>query len=179
MFRTNKIAIFIALAWINISLPLYAQTTQDKFEIDFQLREAERRAVISRTMGFTEEEAVEFWPQYDVYRFKAKQFQQRRLTMLRKISGSLVGMTDELANETVAGALQLELDQQQAKNEFVSSLKTLFSNARFFRYYQVETKIDAVFTHGWTQEIPLALTEEEAKLMEDQSIDNRVRNRVR
>ena len=66
MFRTNKIAIFIALAWINISLPLYAQTTQDKFEIDFQLREAERRAVISRTMGFTEEEAVEFWPQYDV-----------------------------------------------------------------------------------------------------------------
>ena len=70
--------------------------------------------------------------------------------MLSKISTSLVGMSDELANETVAAALQLELDQQQAKNEFISSLNILFSNARFFRYYQVETKIDAVFTHGWT-----------------------------
>lgn len=179
MFRANKIAIFITLACLNISLPLFAQTTQDKFEIDFQLREAERRAAISRSMAFTEEEAVQFWPQYDVYRFKAKQFQQRRLTMLSKISGSLVGMTDELANETVAAALQLELDQQQAKNEFVSSLKILFSNARFFRYYQIETKIDAIFTHGWTQAIPLALTEEEARLIENRTLDNRVQNGIR
>ncbi len=46
------------------------------------------------------------------------------------------------------GTDKLESDQQQAKNEFVFSLKTQLSTAHFFRYYQVETKLEAIFNYG-------------------------------
>ena len=127
MFRTIVISIFAILVIINITPSVYAQSRQDKFEVDFQFREAQRRAAISSTMRFTEEEAEEFWPLYDVYRSRAKQFQQRRLNMLTKISTVFIGMSDQLAEETVNGALQLELDQQQAKSEFIFNLKAQFS----------------------------------------------------
>lgn len=163
MFR--NIILSSLLAVLMFGPQAQAQTDQDVFEVSFQAREAERRALVSKLMNFSDEESNKFWVVYDKYRSESKQFQLRRINMLKKLSDSLVGMTDKTANEIVKSALKLESNQTQAKSKFILKVKKILSGARFFRYYQLETKLDALFTYGWTKKIPIAITEEEAKKM--------------
>jgi hypothetical protein len=166
MIRIYKILALTIIFIVASSSSLQAQTDQDVFEVNFQKREAGRREVIARVMMFEEQEAKKFWSMYDEYRVQEKKFQQRRLTMLKKLENSIVGMSEEFAGEIVSKALALELDKHSAKQKFISKLEPVLPKARYFRYYQLETKLAARFTYKWTQRIPLAVTEEEAKKLE-------------
>ncbi len=154
---------FLLMLAVGFAPALYAQSSQDKFEVSFQANETKRRATIASVMLFTGAEAAKFWPLYDAYRARVKDHQLQRILMLEKLSESMVGMGDEVATEVVNNALQLERDQERRKRDFISDLHPILTGARYFRYYQVETKLDAMFTYGWTQQIPLAITEDEAK----------------
>jgi len=66
----------------------------------------------------------------------------------------------------MAGALALEAEQQSAKQKYFSELSPHFAGARYFRLYQLETKIEVIFRYGWTKNIPLVVTEEELKILQ-------------
>ena len=149
------------------SAPVRAENVQDGFEVSFQSREAKRRDIIATAMGFDEAEAEKFWPVYDAYRAQEKEHQLRRLRMLLVVSKAGVGMDEKTGDQIVNGALQLEADQTTAKNAYIKSVREILSGARFFRVYQLETKLGAIFTHGWTKKIPLSVTDEEAKILQE------------
>ena len=164
----------LALAATALSLPLIAapepaaaQGLQDKFEVTFQAREAQRRAAISNTMRFNDEEAATFWPIYDQYRLGAKSHQLRRLRMIARLAENTVGMDAQTASAIMSAALALEAEQQSSKQKYFADLAPHFSGARYFRIYQLETKLDAIFKFGWTKSIPLAVTEEELELLQE------------
>lgn len=161
MFRTIILSSLFAV--LTFGTQAQAQTDQDTFEVLFQARETQRRALVSKLMAFSDDESSKFWVVYDNYRSESKQFQLRRINMLKRLSESLVGMTNATANEMVKAALKLENNQTQAKGKFISKVKKIVPGARFFRYYQLETKLDALFTYGWTKKIPIAITDEEAQ----------------
>ena len=159
-------ASLLALAAISTPATGVAQTAQDQFEVSFQTREAQRRATISSTMRFSEEEAATFWPAYDQYRLVAKSHQLARLRMIQRLAENTVGMDAQTANSIMSAALALEAEQQAAKQRYFSDLTPHFEGARYFRLYQLETKLDAIFTFGWTKQIPLAVTEEELEILQ-------------
>ena len=135
MIRMCNILALVTIFLVASPTALKAQTSQDVFEIQFQKRETKRREVIVRGMMFEEQEAEKFWPMYDQYRATVKNFHRRRFVMLNKLTDSIVGMSEEFAEEIVEKALALEMEQQSAKGEFISKLKSILSKARYFRYY--------------------------------------------
>ena len=167
-----RIPTILLSAAIAVSAPFalpataHAQSAQDQFEVAFQSREAQRRATISRTMAFNDEEAATFWPVYDQYRLVAKSHQLRRLRMIQMLAQNTVGMDAQTASGIMSSALALEGEEQSAKQSYLAELAPHFSGARYFRLYQLETKLDAIFTFGWTKGIPLAVTEEERVILE-------------
>ena len=166
-FFATLISGALLMAVVITSSPVQAKNVQDGFEVSFQSRETKRRAIIASAMGFDAAEAEKFWPAYDVYRAQEKAHQLRRLKMLLIVSKAGVGMDEKTGDEIVNGALQLEADQTAAKNAYIKSVRKILSGARFFRVYQLETKLGAIFTHGWTKKIPLSVTEEEAKILQE------------
>ncbi len=148
------------------SAPASAQNALDQFEVTFQAREAQRRATISKAMNFTEAEAEQFWPIYDRYRLDAKAHQLRRLRMIRELSENTADMDAATATSLSMRGLALEEEQMASKKVFIEALAPHISGARFFRMYQLETKLDAIFRFGWTRQIPLAVTEEEFKMLQ-------------
>ncbi|MEP1421979.1 MAG: hypothetical protein ABJK59_09450 [Erythrobacter sp.] len=144
-----------------------AQSAQDGFEVSFQARETQRRATIARTMRFTDEEGTEFWPIYDQYRLAAKAHQLRRFNMIRRLAANSVEMDAATADMIAESAVELEMDQVSAKGDYMKDLAPHFDGSRYFRLYQLETKLDAIFRFGWTKDIPLALTEEELQILQD------------
>ena len=154
-----------------IAQPVVAQNTQDSFEVGFQARETQRRALISSAMGFDEAEAEKFWPIYDVYRIKEKSLQLRRLKLLRRVSEIGVGMNTESADEIVVKALKLDTDMAGAKNDYFEEIRKSFDGVKYFRLYQLETKLNAIFQAGWTSKIPLSVSEEEAEVLREKFYD--------
>ena len=166
LFSSTLIAAAIALGTAAPAPPVAAQNAIDQFEVSFQAREAQRRANISNAMGLSEEEAIEFWPIYDQYRLVAKSHQLRRLRMIQRLATNTVGMDAQTASGIMSAALALEAEQQSAKQKYFADLAPHFSGARYFRLYQLETKLDALFTYGWTKGIPLAVTESELEILQ-------------
>lgn len=156
----------LALAVAAPATQTFAQNPIDQFEVAFQTREAQRRATISRTMGFSEDEASTFWPIYDAYRAVAKTHQLRRLRLIQRFSQSAVGMDAETAQAIMDAAIALDNEQQAAKEAYFVNLAPHFEGARYFRLYQLEVKLDAIFRAGWTGQIPLAVTEEELEALQ-------------
>lgn len=168
--RIPALLLFASLSAIAapVALPqtAHAQTAQDKFEVSFQARETQRRATIASAMRFTEEEGAAFWPIYDVYRLAAKSHQLRRFMMIQRLSENTIEMDKATAKMITSSALALEMEQVTAKQEYIKNLDEHFEGARYFRLYQLETKLDAIFRFGWTKQIPLAVTEEEFEILQ-------------
>lgn len=170
--RTSLSALFAAgiLAVSPLATaPAAAQSTQDKFEVGFQQREAQRRAQIAGAMRFTNEEAAKFWPIYDQYRLSVKALQLRRLGLLQTLSENTVGMDDETATDLVKTSLDIEAEATELKEGYLKQAGTVISGARYVRLFQVEMKLDAMLMYGVTQQIPMAVTEEERRILEDRA----------
>ncbi len=165
----------LMFAYVTCPSLLWADMNVDSFEIQFQVRETQRRAIIARAMKFTPKESAAFWKKYDGYRLLVKDFQHQRQEMLNEVSTSMIGMTDKTARNVVSAALKLEEAQQKAKSRFLRSLRPMLVKAKYFRIYQLETKLDAMFTHGWTKGIPLAVTKEEAAILQQNMADRKIR----
>jgi len=149
--------------------PAAAQSAQDKFEVGFQQREAQRRAQISLAMRFTDEEAAKFWPIYDQYRLATKALLLRRLSMLQTLSQNMVGMDDETANSLVKNGLAAEAQGHEQRESYLKQVGDVISGARYVRLFQIEMKLDAMQIYSVTQQIPLAVTEEERQILESQA----------
>ena len=149
-----------------VPAPLAAQSIQDRFEVTFQAREAERRAAISRTMLFTEEEAAKFWPIYDRYRLAAKGIQLRQLQVVQRFSENVVGMDEKTANTFLEEGMATEQELLDEKQDFLRKAGAVLSGARYFRLSQVEMRLNAMQLYAVTRQIPLAMTEEERAKLE-------------
>lgn len=148
------ILVFVALC----SSEAIAQSKGASFEIQHQAREIERRAIIAKNLDLTETEEKAFWNKYDQYRLKVKKAEKVRLGLIGELSENLVEMSEKSADSLVARASRLDVDTQKLKEKHLRSLRPVLGGAKIFKYYQIETKLDATFKHGWTRKIPLVLT---------------------
>ncbi len=149
--------------------PAAAQSTQDRFEVGFQQREAQRRAQISGAMRLSDEEAAKFWPIYDQYRLSTKALELRRLGLLKVLAENMVGMDDETASSIVEGGLAAEAEGIELKEDYLEKVADFLSGPRYLRLFQIEMKLDAMLVYGVTQQIPLAVTEEEREILESRA----------
>ncbi len=166
MKRILGISLAAAMMALSPATPASAQNALDQFEVSFQAREAQRRALISSTMAFTEEEAAVFWPIYDQYRLTEKGHHLRRLRLVQYFSQHVVGIDTDTAQEIMDKSMAIDADQHATHKKFFADVAPHLSGARYFRLFQIETRLMALFRAGWTKDIPLAVTEEELEMLQ-------------
>jgi len=126
------------------------------YEIAYQAREAERRAIIAFNLELSDRESKAFWPLYKKYRSNSKIKEKLRIKLLKKFAKNMKIMSKKDAERIVMSALNLEADRERLKKDYILSLKYILIRKKFFRYYQIETKLDAIYKFQWTKAIPLA-----------------------
>jgi len=142
-------------AW---SAPVFAQSRTAVFEIQHQKREADRRLLVAKAMRLDVSEEKEFWHKYDVYRAKTKEAEKVRFKIVEELAANLKNMSEERADDLTQRALDLDVSNKKIKEKHILSLRKTLNGAKVYRYYQIETKLDAVFDSGWTRSVPLVLT---------------------
>ena len=131
--------------------------SQTGYEVEHQIMETKRQAIVAMNLPLTDEEAEDFWPLYQEYRDALKELDAGRRNVLQEFAGNFNDLDDAEAQSITDRALSLDVDRQRAKKRHLKKFDKVLSGARLFRFYQIETKLEAMHRFNWTQQIPLAL----------------------
>lgn len=125
------------------------------FEVSYDLREAERKAIVYKNLNLTEQESEKFWPLYDKYRADTKEQAKKMMLLLERLSKNFNSMTAEEAESIVNEALGNELEAMEGKSKHFKKVESVLTGASLFRYFQIDQRADAVMKNNITRQIPL------------------------
>ena len=132
-------------------------TQTAKQRSDHQAIEEARKANVARNIHLSETESSRFWSLYEEYRTATSAFDVRRTELFVRLSEHVEDLSDGEGRLLVKDALSLEKQRQEEKQRYLGKIAEFLSGDRLFRYYQIETKLDAQARASWTRLIPLAV----------------------
>ncbi len=144
-------AIFLALLYTTVS-------AQDESEYERLHRESDikRQAMVAEDLPLLDSEAEAFWDLYLEYRVADREIDDQRVELLRYFEEANDVFTDDEGNRIVTEALRIEIKRQELKQEFFEKFSLVLPGSKLIRYYQIESKLDAVKRYFWTSGVPFA-----------------------
>ena len=130
------------------------------FEVQHDIREAERRAIVASNLRLSEDESTKFWPIYDAYRNKVKDQEKAGFGLLQRIAKTFGNVPQDEAVAMVTQALDIESTVQNIRNEHLLELQNIIEGTKLFRYFQIDARLNAIFKFQLTKKIPLLPVQE-------------------
>jgi hypothetical protein len=102
---------------------------------------AQKVAIITEMMEFTEAEDTKFWPVYREYETALAKINDDRLALIKEYAGNYETMTDAVADRLARGALDLEARRHTLKATYYDRFKVALSAKTAAKFLQVENQI--------------------------------------
>jgi len=102
---------------------------------------AEKVAIITEVMGFTEAEDKAFWPIHREYESEMAKLGDERVALVAEYARTYSAMTDEVAHKLGAKALDLEGQRNAVKAKYFERFSTALSPRTSLRFMQVEQQL--------------------------------------
>ena len=102
---------------------------------------AQKIAILTEVMGFTEAEDAAFWPIYREYDREMARLGDERTALIVEYAKNYMSLTDEVADSLVTRALDLESRRQAAKAQCYTRVKEAMSPRTAARFLQVEQQL--------------------------------------
>jgi hypothetical protein len=102
---------------------------------------AQKVAIITEVMGFTESEDAAFWPIYREYDLEMATLGDERTALIAEYANNYANLTDAVAERLATRALDLEARRQAAKQKCYERVKTALSPRTALRFLQVEHQL--------------------------------------
>lgn len=102
---------------------------------------AQKVAIITEVMGFTDAEDAAFWPIYREYDVEMAKLGDERVALIEEYVRSQPAMTDAIADKLATRALDLEARRQAVKARCHERVKAALSPRTALRFLQVEQQL--------------------------------------
>ena len=117
--------------------------------------QAQKVAIITEVMGFTEAEDKAFWPIYREYDLEMAKVGDERVAMIGEYAANYSKLTDAVAEKLAAKAIELESRRQAVKARCYERLKTVMSPRTALRFLQVEHQLQLVIDLQIAASLPI------------------------
>jgi hypothetical protein len=117
---------------------------------------AQKVAILTEVMGFTEQEDAAFWPIYREYDLEMSKLGDERLALIREYAAGYGTLTDELASSLATKALDLGSRRNAALNKCYEKVKTALSPRTALRFLQVEHQLQLIIDLQIAASLPVA-----------------------
>jgi len=102
---------------------------------------AQKVAILTEMMDFTEAEDTAFWPIYREYDVELSKINDDRLKLITDYAKSYDAMTDAIADRIAKAALDLEARRHALKLKYYDRIKGALSPKQAARFLQVENQL--------------------------------------
>ena len=103
--------------------------------------QAQKVAILTQVMEFTEAEDKAFWPIYREYDAEMAKLGDERVALIGEYANNYSAMTDAIAGKLAATALDLEARRQAVKGKYYDRVKAVLSPKTALRFLQVEHQL--------------------------------------
>jgi hypothetical protein len=117
---------------------------------------AQKVAIITEVMGFTEAEDTAFWPIYREYDLEMSKLGDERVALIEEYARSYSQMTDPIAEKLGTAALDLEARRQAVKAKYHERVAKALSPRTALRFLQVEHQLLLIVDLQIAASLPLA-----------------------
>lgn len=117
---------------------------------------AQKVAILTEVMGFTEAEDAAFWPIYREYDLEVSKLGDERLAMVTEYASVYSKLTDAAAEKLGAKAIDLDARRQAAKAKCYERVKTALSPRTALRFLQVEHQLQMLIDLQISASLPIA-----------------------
>jgi hypothetical protein len=153
--KTRALALALALLLSIAGSPAAAQTATDELEAARTQIQADRKAIVSRLMNMTEAESNAFWPVYNEYREAIRKIDDKLVTTAETYFKGADSLTDKQAQELLSDWMKLRADKLSLRKSYVKKFSKAIPTTKLVRFYQIESKMDAVIEYELAASIPL------------------------
>jgi hypothetical protein len=129
---------------------------KDDFELSRDVLQAERKLLVSRALELSDAEAAAFWPVYDQYAAEQRALNDRLVKVIESFAADYDTLTDERAEELLEDSLSIREDRNQLRRSYLKRFSKTLAGKKLARFYQIDSKIDALLDAKIAQAIPLA-----------------------
>jgi hypothetical protein len=153
---TNLFTIALAITFIGIVGFAQAQDKPaDNMEIVKEKIRTDKKLFIATNMQLTESEAKEFWTVYDAYQAELVKLVEREIKLIEDFAANYETMSDSVAKKLLNDSLSIDSNHLKLRQMYLAKFRGVLSDKKVARYYQLESKIDAVFEFELARKIPL------------------------
>ncbi|MGB5749195.1 MAG: hypothetical protein WBM69_19595 [Desulfobacterales bacterium] len=155
-FLNSLLAFAVAITFIGFGGSALAQNKPaDNMEIVKEKIRTDKKLLVATNMQLTESEANAFWPVYEAYQVELAKLRDREIKLIDNFAGSYETMSDDVAKKLLDDSLSIDLDHQKLRQSYLAKFRGVLSDTKVARYYQLESKIDAVMEYELARRIPL------------------------
>ncbi|HEY7291046.1 MAG TPA: hypothetical protein VH583_14515 [Vicinamibacterales bacterium] len=117
---------------------------------------AQKVAIITDVMQFTDAEDAKFWPVYREYEAELAKVNDDRIALIKDYAANFGNLTDDVADRLAKGALDLEARRNAVKAKYYERLKSVLSAKTAARFLQVENQILLILDLQIAASLPIA-----------------------
>jgi hypothetical protein len=148
----SLVASFTAQAQVNEKL---AGEYGNDIEAARSIVKTERKILIMREMSLTPQQAEAFWPLYDEYVTDRRKVNDLRVNVITTYAANHQKMTNELARELADNSIKWEERKLKLKKKYIKKFRKVLPEIKVVRYFQLESKLDAIINFDLASQIPL------------------------
>ena len=127
----------------------------DNMEIVKEKIKTDKKLFIATNMQLTESEATAFWPVYESYQSELGKLRDREIMLIEKFAANYETMSADAAKNLLDDSMSIDSDHQKLRQSYLAKFRGVLSDTKVARYYQLESKIDAVLEYELARRIPL------------------------
>lgn len=150
--------IFMAVALLAIGTTASAQdetTIKAYMEMLRSDVRAERVAIVTEVMDFTDKEAEKFWPVYRKFEKEFRGMNDQRIEILRDYAKMYWQISDGQASKLMKGWLELELKEAYLKKDYYRKFNQAIGGKQAAKFMQLNSQIGLLVRLQLAAELPM------------------------
>ena len=147
-----------AMAALGAAGAAFAQTssTQDDTEVLIGQIQADKRAVVLKTLELSDAQVAAFTPIYDEYQRENKALLGRGSDLVNKFAANFGSMTDDAAKAILKDWFKLRDDRVALMRKYAKKFERVLPATKVLQWVQVENKLNLILDVQAARIIPIA-----------------------
>ena len=116
---------------------------------------AEKVAIVTEVMEFTDAEAGRFWPVYRAYDHQLQMIVDDRIKMIKEFAANYGTYDDRMAKKIAEDALRLESRRTNLKRKFFPRFEKAVGAKRAAQFFQLERQLNLLIELQIASQLPL------------------------
>jgi len=146
----------VVVLFIGFVSPLAEAAGGDDMAETMKVIRARKQEAVAAALELTNEESKAFWPLYEEYQGHLQKVHEKILGLVRAHAKEDQSLSEQQAETMLTRYVDMESELLELKKTYIKRFRDILPSKKVFKYFQLESKLEAGLRHELATNIPLA-----------------------